>query len=138
MINKGAHHMHEQLCSSLVDYLGSQYLGRSEILFDACQEQMRKPGNLFSEPYIESSPAYATVEDGIAKSRVLPEHIRHFFCRLSEYGLGVYRTPFRHQIEALEHAWMGRDLFVSTGTGSGKTECFLIPVINELLQQQEL
>lgn len=135
MINKGAHHMHEQLCSSLVDYLGSQYLGRSEILFDACQEQMRKPGNLFSEPYIESSPAYATVEDGIAKSKVLPEHIRRFFCRLSEYELGVYRTPFRHQIEALEHAWMGRDLFVSTGTGSGKTECFMWPLIAKVARE---
>lgn len=28
---------------------------------------------------------------------------------------------------ALEAAYEGRDLFVSTGAGSGKTECFMCP-----------
>lgn len=135
MLNKGARHMHEQLKNSLVDYLGSQYLGRSEVLFHACQDEMHTPGNLFSEPYIESSPAYETIEDGISNSKILPEKIRFFFDRLIEYDLGVYRTPFHHQVEALEKAWQGNDLFVSTGTGSGKTECFMWPLIAKLVHE---
>ena len=41
--------------------------------------------------------------------------------QLSSANLGVYPSPFCHQISALEAAYAGQDLFVSTGTGSGKT-----------------
>ena len=34
-------------------------------------------------------------------------------------------------MKALEYFLSGRDLFVSTGTGSGKTECFLWPIISK-------
>lgn len=43
-------------------------------------------------------------------------------------------TPYRHQLEA----WKSltdpscRSMVVTTGTGSGKTECFMIPLVNNL------
>lgn len=128
-MNKGAHHVHEALRTELIRYLESQYFGRTEVLLKACHEQMTMPGQLYSAPYIESSPSYETVEHAIQDSVVLPDDIKRFFARLAEAGLGVYPTPFRHQLEALEGAWQGRDLFVSTGTGSGKTECFMWPMM---------
>ena len=42
-----------------------------------------------------------------------------------------------HQEQALRKAIDGQNLIVSTGTGSGKTECFLLPIINELLREKE-
>jgi len=36
---------------------------------------------------------------------------------------------------ALEHYFSRRDLFVSTGTGSGKTECFLWPIISKCFDE---
>ena len=47
------------------------------------------------------------------------------------------RTLYKHQEEALIKANQNKNLIVTTGTGSGKTECFLIPVINQLLSEQE-
>ena len=58
--------------------------------------------------------------------------MRRLFVDLSRKGLGVYKSPFVHQVEALEHACAGHDLFVSTGTGSGKTECFMWPIVARL------
>ena len=58
--------------------------------------------------------------------------MKHFFSLLSAADLGVYPAPFTHQIEALEAAVAGKDVFVSTGTGSGKTECFLWPLLAKL------
>lgn len=52
--------------------------------------------------------------------------------QLSSANLGVYPSPFCHQISALEAAYAGQDLFVSTGTGSGKTECFMWPLLAKL------
>ena len=130
-MNRGAHFYHEDLCTELINYLKSQYLGKSEVLLDACEPLLNKTGGLFSEPYIESSPAYMTIEDGIAKSK-LPSYLITFFEQMIRAGLGVYKTPFQHQVEALEHAWKDHDLFVSTGTGSGKTECFMWPLLAKL------
>lgn len=131
---KGAHYVHERLKDDLIHYLKSQYLGQSEVLLKACADQMDQPGNLWSRPYIESSPAYESIENGIATS-TLPDNLKRFFCELSEKRLGVYTTPFRHQVEALENAYAGKDLFVSTGTGSGKTECFMWPILSRLASE---
>ena len=41
---------------------------------------------------------------------------------------------FTHQAAALRKICVqGRNIVVSSGTGSGKTECFLIPILNDLL-----
>ena len=38
-------------------------------------------------------------------------------------------------MQSLEAWYQGRDLFVSTGTGSGKTECFLWPLMGKLADE---
>ena len=43
--------------------------------------------------------------------------------------------PYRHQWEAIQAARQGKSLVVSAGTGSGKTECFLIPILDDLLRE---
>ena len=46
------------------------------------------------------------------------------------------RRPYLHQREAFERALVDRrDVVVTTGTGSGKTECFLVPVLAELIRE---
>lgn len=133
-MNKGAHYYHEALCTELINYLKSQYLGKSEVLLDACDDLLKAPGQLYSEPYIESSPAYKTVENGVSES-TLPKYLISFFEQMITARLGVYGTPFLHQIEALQNSWDGNDLFVSTGTGSGKTECFMWPLIAKMVKE---
>lgn len=58
--------------------------------------------------------------------------MKDYFLQLAEAGVGVFRSPFAHQISALEAASRGENLFVSTGTGSGKTECFMWPLLAKM------
>jgi len=45
------------------------------------------------------------------------------------------RFPYLHQYEAWEAARAGRSYLVSSGTGSGKTECFMVPMLDDLLRE---
>ena len=46
-------------------------------------------------------------------------------------------APYVHQLRAWEAAQAGRSFMVTSGTGSGKTECFMIPMLNDLLRSQK-
>ena len=133
MIN-GANSFHLRLREELENYIKSQYLGKSPLLLSALSQKLSEKGELYQEPYIESSPAYQTVLNGI-QTADLPEWIKDFFKKLSDAKLGVFPSPFQHQVQALEAAVAGRDLFVSTGTGSGKTECFMWPLLAKLADE---
>jgi ATP-dependent helicase YprA (DUF1998 family) len=59
------------------------------------------------------------------------------FEKLGSDRLPVSRPLYLHQQEAVEKIVAGKNVVVSTGTGSGKTHCFMLPVINELLREKE-
>ncbi|MFB3788874.1 MAG: DEAD/DEAH box helicase [bacterium] len=48
-----------------------------------------------------------------------------------------YPTMWRHQQEVFEAVRRGEHVLVSTGTGSGKTEAFLYPLLDELLRERD-
>ena len=64
--------------------------------------------------------------------------MKEYFLQLAEAGIGVFSSPFAHQISALEAAMQGKDLFVSTGTGSGKTECFMWPLLAKMANEARI
>ena len=76
----------------------------------------------------------ACVKNGILNSSI-NEDMKKFFIGLIDKKLGVFETPFKHQVDALEKFTQGRNLFVATGTGSGKTECFMWPMIYKLVNE---
>jgi len=51
-------------------------------------------------------------------------------------GQGIERL-YVHQAEAIDHARQGRDVVVVTGTASGKTLCYNVPVLEGLLADPE-
>lgn len=133
-MSNGANAVHHLLRDELEDYIKSQYFGKSPVLLSAVSPLLKKERVLYRRPFIESSPAYRSLPNGIASS-ALPEWMKRYFSALSRAGLGVHDAPFLHQKEALEAAFKGRDLFVSTGTGSGKTECFMWPMMAKLAEE---
>ena len=44
-------------------------------------------------------------------------------------------TPYPHQIESLQAWQQQQHIVVATGTGSGKTECFLYPMLGQLVRE---
>ena len=56
------------------------------------------------------------------------------------FSLGAPRTPItlhRHQEQAFYKAKQARNYIVTTGTGSGKSLCFFIPIIDRVLQARK-
>jgi len=134
-MSNGANGVHLQLREALENYIKSQYFGKSPILLSAAQNKLNQEDVLYQKPYVESSPAYKSTTNGIQSSPKLPDWLKDYFKALSDANLGVYPSPFCHQISALEAAFEGQDLFVSTGTGSGKTECFMWPLMAKLASE---
>ena len=127
----GAYAVHKAMRQELKNYIETQYFAKSPILYNAIDKKLDEEGVLYQKPFIEASPAYKTIQDGIKRSS-LPEWQKKLLLRMSNEDLGVFRSPYVHQIQALENYMKGKDLFVSTGTGSGKTECFMWPIVSKL------
>ena len=127
---------HTAIRKKLLDYINTVYLGKNDALRMACEQSLEAQGVLYQEPYIEANHAYLQVKQGIANSEQLPSDIKRILTAMCEKGLGVFPSPYKHQIEALESFYRGFDLFVATGTGSGKTECFMWPMVSKIVQEQ--
>lgn len=54
-----------------------------------------------------------------------------------DYTWPLDRPPYKHQLEAWDHLASDKvkSVVVTSGTGSGKTECFLVPLLNDLAKQ---
>ncbi|MET8780101.1 DEAD/DEAH box helicase [Nocardia sp. NPDC004654] len=84
-------------------------------------------------PLLELTPPYAP---GASLRELIREGVLH--PDFVEFGttMQLDRPLYRHQETALRKIVAGRNLVVSTGTGSGKTESFLLPILNELIAEK--
>lgn len=90
--------------------------------------------SLSKGPYLQLTPPYAP---GASAGELIDEGLlSESFARLNE-NIPMDRPLYAHQEQALRKVSNGRNLVVSTGTGSGKTESFLIPIIDSLLREKE-
>jgi len=126
-----------KLSERLTDYIESEYLGKNDALRLACKNDLSKPGVLFQTPYVEANPAYMIIDKGLMNSSYITPANKEFFNIMSEKGMGIFNNPYAHQIEALENYSQGKDVFVATGTGSGKTECFMWPMVDKLFEEAQ-
>lgn len=130
----------EKVKESYINYVktafGTQYPG-----LEAERERMlRQPGTICQEPWIEPLPRYRlsgkTIWD-LDGSDVpgLDANTITDFKNLAACGLVGNIELYLHQVEMLEKALKGTSAVVTAGTGSGKTEAFLLPLIAYLVRE---
>lgn len=90
---------------------------------------------LVKGPIVQIAPPYK--QDVSIKGLVEEGVLSEKFKTLCSKALPYERRLYAHQVKAIRKAVNGRNLVVSTGTGSGKTEAFLIPILNHLLREEE-
>jgi DEAD/DEAH box helicase domain-containing protein len=100
---------------------------------------LRQPGTFCQDPWIERLPRYQTskrltdfVDDEIPSLR---EGTLRDFKELALCGLVGDYDLFTHQDEMLRRAMGGQHVVVTAGTGSGKTESFLLPLFAYLSKE---
>lgn len=54
---------------------------------------------------------------------------------VSKLEIGTKYLPYSHQAESWKKLREGKSIVVTSGTGSGKTECFMYPVLSDLYEQ---
>lgn len=136
---KGVQEYYAAIRNRLFNYIKSDYLANSETLLlyadDLLGEIAGANANIAQEPYIETSASYEKIVDGIEKLEYTDAGVKSTLLKFVDAKLGIFSMPFKHQVESLECFAQGKDLFISTGTGSGKTECFLWPIMAKCIEE---
>ena len=94
--------------------------------------ELSREGNFAKGPYLDVTDSF---EKGKSIEELIAEGVLSAGFR--KIAMPRERPLYRHQEIALRKALSGRNMIVSTGTGSGKTESFLIPILNHLLREKE-
>ena len=125
----------QQLHRALRDYIEATYHVSHPTLVAQRGQLLEEPGVIHERPYLESTPRYRTgaaFQDlglDVAAMDVLSAVSK------GEGGLDllIHDPPYEHQAISTKLSLVdGRSLVVMTGTGSGKTECFLLPILGKL------
>ena len=133
---------YELLCDSYIRYIQTIMGFNSEELEEERDRLLRENGLLFQEPRFE--PIFPYPSSGKTLSQLcmdlkLPAELGEFLAAGGDEGLApIGRTLYKHQTEAIEASVIdGEDVVVTTGTGSGKTECFLLPIFSYLIKESQ-
>lgn len=97
---------------------------------DAVREMFRNEP-LMAEPVFQSTYSWETTDDNTWRNYFLPEVIE-------KLGIGADYPPYTHQASAWQTILdrnETKSIVVTSGTGSGKTECFLYPVMNGIVRE---
>ncbi len=128
----------QQLHRALRDYIEATYHISHPTLVAQRRQLLEEPGVIHQRPYLESTPRYKT---GAAfRDLGLDAAALEVFSAVSEpqgnLGLLIHDPPYQHQATSTELSLVdGRSLVVMTGAGSGKTECFLLPILGKLARE---
>lgn len=117
-------------------YYDTPFRMRSDRLNLERRDLLDRPGGVWQEPLLEVRPAYKP--DGRPTFQALEETWSRDLAELATAGLlADIPSPYSHQTEALDAFRAGQDFVVTAGTGSGKTETFMLPMIGQLLRESE-
>ena len=83
---------------------------------------------LLAEPVFQSTFGWEPTEDDSWKESLNSNVIQRL-------AIGNKYAPYKHQAESWKALAEGQSIVVTSGTGSGKTECFMYPVLSDLFQQ---
>ncbi len=130
----------QRMQGALQDYIEATYHMGHPTLVAQRQEILRTPGVIHQRPYLESTPRYRA---GTAfKDLGLDPAALEVFGSVSkadgQFQRLIYDPPYEHQAVSTKLSLVdGRSLVVMTGTGSGKTECFLLPILGKLASEAQ-
>ena len=110
-------------------YYETPFSLRSVTLQAARREALESPRVLQQDALIEPVPRYEL-------SKLTLEELAGFSFSDFARSSGLFRgTPYDHQAEAIKSTLADRNVVVTAGTGSGKTEAFLLPIVSRIIAE---
>ncbi len=105
---------------------------RVEALVTSCLDQ----GRLWPDPLIQLNPSFqyaGTIGDLVAEG-LLHSECERVFRVGKDKGEGNPLRLYQHQADAIRRARAGRNYVLTTGTGSGKSLAYMIPIVDHVLR----
>ena len=115
---------------SFVDILDPMLKGFVERSFEG--------GAFWPEPLIQLNPNFqggGGVDELVAQNLLYAQCEDIFRVRPSDGQAGFPLRLHRHQVEAIQQARAGHNYVVTTGTGSGKSLTYILPIVDHVLRR---
>ncbi|MEW8232444.1 MAG: DEAD/DEAH box helicase [Candidatus Thiodiazotropha endolucinida] len=133
----------DKLREMYIRYLDSPFDLRYSDLVKERQQLIDQDGRIYRHPLLEAVPSYRKCQDvfsNIVHASLDPVWPAGILDDLADFlSLGLFparRKPYTHQKETFDESILRRnDVIVTTGTGSGKTECFFLPIAAALIRE---
>src|SRR3954453_22666125 len=129
--------VHEQVIADYRAFTSGFVRVRDERITEFVDQQFAE-GVQWPAPWLSLNPSFASggsVPELVAEGLLHPENER-IFRRKSDMA-DASRDPIvlhRHQREAVEAAQSGKSYVLTTGTGSGKSLAYIIPIVDAVLR----
>ena len=100
-------------------------------------ESSLEDGLLWPEPRIGLNPAFETgglIDEHVESGLLHPECSEIFRIKREDGSLVQPMRLHRHQLDAVETARTGANYVLTTGTGSGKSLSYIVPIVDRVLR----
>ncbi|GIW42727.1 MAG: DEAD/DEAH box helicase [Candidatus Binatia bacterium] len=127
--------LHRNVLADYRDFVRSFFLIADERAREFVNKALVEEQHLWPEPLVQLSPAYApglTVEE-LAHEGLVAKETARIFCQADGAPFRLYR----HQEEAIRKALAGESFVVTSGTGSGKSLCYFLPIADSLVRRPD-
>jgi ribosomal protein L37AE/L43A len=132
--------VYEEVKKQYRSYIETFQTFRNQRIAQFVKEKIERDRMLWQEPVIQISKRFKagkTIPEFIATG-ILHPALEQIYTRREADGTVYLLHPHFHQQQAIEVAVKrGENLVVTTGTGSGKSVCFEIPILNHCLRTLE-
>ncbi len=127
--------LHQTVLRDYRDFVRSFLLIADDRALEFVEHAVEKEQALWPDPLVQLSPSYAlgpSVAELAREGRLHAETAEIFRSERGE----AFRL-YRHQVEAIEHARRGESYVVTSGTGSGKSLTYFLPIVDYALRHPE-
>ncbi|NLN64938.1 MAG: DEAD/DEAH box helicase, partial [Clostridiaceae bacterium] len=126
----------EAIKSNYISYLSTVFHVNDMELQEQFINLLEQDNKFVKGPILEATPSFQL---GNSLQELIDENVlSNLFSKLDKDSFDINRRLYRHQEKAIRKVISeNRNIVVATGTGSGKTETFLIPILNHLLMEKE-
>lgn len=94
-------------------------------------------GYLWPQPLVQLNPSFEpgdSLPDLVASEVLHPECLKIFAAKDEEGNVGDPFRLHRHQVEAIHAARARENYVLTTGTGSGKSLAYIVPIVDHVLR----
>jgi ATP-dependent helicase YprA (DUF1998 family)/very-short-patch-repair endonuclease len=128
--------LHRKIIEDYSSFIQS-FIQISDERIDAFVQDTLKSGQLWPEPLIQLNPSFepgGAIDDLVREGVLHKECSRIFRIKKDLNDIGKPLKLHKHQAEAIYAAQQRENYVLTTGTGSGKSLSYIVPIVNHVLK----